>query len=122
MAHAGEFDTARMLWFTTYQSTKEAQIRQNAVDHLLALQVDEDVTRLEHVVENTASKLDDYRPAWAIWARGLSHGAPADRRAAAADARWADRSAGPKSIYFITKGLPRRDATTTAEADRDGSK
>ena len=23
--HAGEFDTARMLWFTTYQSTKEAR-------------------------------------------------------------------------------------------------
>src|SRR5258708_2783161 len=49
--HAGEFDTARMLWFMTYQSTKEAQIRQNAVEHLLALQVDEDVTRLEQVVE-----------------------------------------------------------------------
>src|SRR6202795_4534347 len=29
--HAGEFDTARMLWFTTYQSTKAARIRQSAV-------------------------------------------------------------------------------------------
>ncbi len=48
--HAGEFDTARMLWVTTYQSTKDAQIRENAVEHLLALQVDEDVTRLEQVV------------------------------------------------------------------------
>src|SRR5258708_12951453 len=49
--HAGEFETARMLWYTTYQSTKEARIRQNAVEHLVALQVDEDVTRLEQVVE-----------------------------------------------------------------------
>ena len=49
--HAGEFDTARMLWLTTYQNTKEEPIRQNAVQHLLALQVDEDVTRLEQVVE-----------------------------------------------------------------------
>src|SRR6202158_4519119 len=49
--HAGEFDTARMLWATTYQSTKEPRIRQNAVEPLLALQVDEDVTRLEQVVE-----------------------------------------------------------------------
>ena len=49
--HAGEFDTARMLWFTTYQSTKDAHIRQNAVEHLLALQVDEEVTQLERVVD-----------------------------------------------------------------------
>ncbi len=49
--HAGEFDTARMLWVTTYQSTQEARIRQNAVEHLLALQVDEEVTQLEQVVE-----------------------------------------------------------------------
>src|SRR5258708_38484057 len=48
--HAGEFDTARMLWVTTYQSTKEGRIRQNAVEHLTALQVDEDGTRLELVV------------------------------------------------------------------------
>src|ERR1700686_3286106 len=48
--HAGEFDTARMLWFTTYQSTKDASIRENAVEHLQALRVDEDVTQLEQMV------------------------------------------------------------------------
>ena len=45
--HAGEFDTARMLWMTTYQNSNEGPIRQNAVEHLVALQVDEEVTRLE---------------------------------------------------------------------------
>jgi tetratricopeptide (TPR) repeat protein len=49
--HAGEYDTAKMLWFTTYQSTKEPQIQKNAVDHLKALRVDEDVTQLEKLVE-----------------------------------------------------------------------
>src|SRR5271154_4574012 len=49
--HAGEFDTARMLWSTTYESSKDPRIRQNAVEHLLALQVDEEVTQLERVVE-----------------------------------------------------------------------
>ena len=48
--HAGEFDTARMLWFTTYQSTNEAAIKKNAIDHLKALQVDEEVTQLEGLV------------------------------------------------------------------------
>jgi tetratricopeptide (TPR) repeat protein len=48
--HAGEFDTARMLWYTTYQNSKEAQIRQNALEHLQALRVDEDVTNLEAAV------------------------------------------------------------------------
>ncbi len=45
--HAGEVETARMLWYTTYESAKEAPIRQNALEHLQALQVDEDVTHLE---------------------------------------------------------------------------
>src|ERR1700731_1747345 len=44
--HAGEFETARMLWFTAYQTTKDTDIRENAVEHLQALRVDEDVTQL----------------------------------------------------------------------------
>jgi len=43
----GEFETSRILWYSTYQSTKEEAIRKNAVDHLKALQVDEEVTQLE---------------------------------------------------------------------------
>jgi len=48
--HAGEFDTARMLWTASYQNTTDKQIRQNALEHLRALRVDEDVTRLEQGV------------------------------------------------------------------------
>ena len=48
--HAGEFDTARMLWSATYQSSQEQLIRQNAVEHLRALRVDEDVTHLQEAV------------------------------------------------------------------------
>ena len=32
--HAGDFDTARMLWTATYESSSEATIKQNAVEHL----------------------------------------------------------------------------------------
>ena len=34
--HAGDFETARMLWNATYDSSSEANIRQNALEHLRA--------------------------------------------------------------------------------------
>jgi tetratricopeptide (TPR) repeat protein len=49
-AHAGEYETSRMLWTATYESTQDSLIRQNAIDHLRALKVDEDVTNLQAAV------------------------------------------------------------------------
>lgn len=48
--HAGDLATARMLWRATLESGQEITIRQNAVEHLLSLQVDEDVTNLQSAV------------------------------------------------------------------------
>jgi hypothetical protein len=48
--HAGEFGTARMLWSATYEGSQDKQIRQNAIDHLRSLKVDEDVTNLQSTV------------------------------------------------------------------------
>lgn len=48
--HAGDFATARMLWSATYESSRESNIRQNAVEHLRAIRVDEDVTNLQSAV------------------------------------------------------------------------
>jgi tetratricopeptide (TPR) repeat protein len=48
--HAGEFDTARMLWSATYQNSQDKQIRANAVEHLRALRVDETVAQLQQAV------------------------------------------------------------------------
>jgi hypothetical protein len=48
--HAGELSTARMLWRNTYESSPDSDIRQNALEHLLALRVDEDVTNLQAAV------------------------------------------------------------------------
>ncbi len=45
--HAGDQQMARMMWSTTYQTTKDSTVRANAAAHLRALQVDEDVTNLE---------------------------------------------------------------------------
>ena len=107
--HAGEFDTARMLWFTTYQSTQEARIRQNAVEHLRALQVDEDVTRLEQVVEKYHQQNGRWPASMADLERaGFIHGTPADPNGRpyklAPDGRIEVQH--HESLYFITKGLP----------------
>jgi hypothetical protein len=48
--HAGDFATARMLWSATYETSHETNIRHNAVEHLRAIQVDEDVTNLQALV------------------------------------------------------------------------
>jgi hypothetical protein len=45
--HAGDLQMARMMWSTSYQTTKDVDVRANAAAHLRALQVDEDVTNLE---------------------------------------------------------------------------
>ncbi len=107
--HAGEFDTARMLWFTAYQSTKDPIVQQNVVEHLRALQVDEDVTQLERVVAKYREKkgrlplnIGDLEHA------GFIHGTPADPNGHAyklmPDGRIEVQD--PQNLYFITKGLP----------------
>ena len=48
--HAGEYETARMLWSATYQTAQDAQIKENAVEHLRGLRVDEDVKHLQEAV------------------------------------------------------------------------
>jgi tetratricopeptide (TPR) repeat protein len=107
--HAGEFDTARMLWFTTYQSTKEGRIRQNAVEHLRALQVDEDLTRLEQVIAKYRQQSGRLPASMGDLERaGFIHGTPADPNGRPytlmPDGRIEVQH--PESLYFITKGLP----------------
>jgi len=107
--HAGEFDTARMLWFTTYQSTKDVIVRQNAVEHLRALQVDEDVTRLEQVVEKYRQQNGKLPKSMADLDRaGFIHGVPSDPKGQpyqlTAEGRIEVQDAS--HFYFITKGLP----------------
>ena len=48
--HAGDYSTARMLWTATLESSRESNIRQNAIEHLRAIQIDEDITHLQDAV------------------------------------------------------------------------
>ena len=60
--HAGEFEMARELWTATYQTTQDKLIRENAVDHLLALRVDEDITHLQQGVTRFGERIPDACP------------------------------------------------------------
>jgi tetratricopeptide (TPR) repeat protein len=48
--HAGEYETARMMWSATYQNSQDKQIRQNAIEHLRGLRADEDISELQKLV------------------------------------------------------------------------
>ncbi len=54
--HAGDTQMARALWTTTYQSSQDKQIRGNAIAHLRAIQVEDDVTALEELVSQYGQK------------------------------------------------------------------
>jgi tetratricopeptide (TPR) repeat protein len=49
--HAGDIETARILWTETLESNHDDQIKANAAEHLRGLKVDEDVINLEAAVE-----------------------------------------------------------------------
>ncbi len=107
--HAGEFETARMLWRTTYQSTKDAQIRQNAVEHLQALRVDEDVTHLEELVAKYKQRRGKLPASlYDLERAGFFRGTPVDPTGRPyrlmPDGRIEVDE--PERILFITKGLP----------------
>jgi hypothetical protein len=107
--HAGEFDTARILWFSTYQSTKEPQIRQNAIEHLQALRVDEDVTNLEGLVAKYQQQTGKQPAAMHdLEKAGFIHGTPVDPTGRPYKLKADGRIEvdDPQRILFITKGLP----------------
>jgi tetratricopeptide (TPR) repeat protein len=107
--HAGDTQMARMLWVTSFESTESKDIRLNAVAHLRALQVEEDVTALERLVsiyrERTGrlpASLGDLVTA------GFLRGIPADPtgRPYKAMPDGSIQVRNPDDIPFLTKGIP----------------
>jgi tetratricopeptide (TPR) repeat protein len=107
--HAGEYETARMLWSATYQTTQDKQIRENAVDHLRALGVDEDVQHLQEAVTRFGERTGRLPASMAelVMAEGLA-GTPADPDGhpykLTPEGRVEIRV--PDDFPFATKGLP----------------
>jgi len=107
--HAQDFNTARLLWSAAYESSTEANIRQNALEHLRAIQVDEDITNLQSAVNRFAQS--NGRVPTSLWeVVNAQHwrGLPVDPDGNPYELSFDGQVlvANPDDFPFITVGLP----------------
>jgi tetratricopeptide (TPR) repeat protein len=106
--HAGEIQTARMLWQAAYATTQEDLIRKNAVAHLRALKVDEDITELEKMVARYREQTGVLPSSFNVLiGAGMLLGVPVDpdgKPYKLVDGRIELRN--PEDFPFVEKGLP----------------
>ena len=107
--HASDYETARMLWVATYESSRESNIRQNALEHLRAIRVDEEVTRLQQAVgrfEQQNGRLPT--SLWELAAAEHLGGIPVDPDGNPYILSFDGQVqvSKPEDFPFITKGIP----------------
>jgi tetratricopeptide (TPR) repeat protein len=107
--HGGDLDTARLMWTATLQNSHDALVRANAAAHLRAIQVDEDVTALERLVETYRQRTGHYPESFSeMVSAGLIRGIPIDPRQQ--PYRIEDGKvvvSDPDDLPFIDKGVPK---------------
>lgn len=106
--HAGELQTARMLW-EPYLTSQDREIRANAATHMRALLVDETVPKLESAVATYEQKTGHLPVGFAEVAHaGLLPGIPLDPLGVpyALGAEGRVEVQDPDNLPFIEKGLP----------------
>jgi len=106
--HAGELQTARMLW-EPYLTSQDREIRANAATHMRALLVDETVPKLESAVATYEQKTGHLPVGFAEMAHaGLLPGIPLDPLGVpyALSAEGRVEVQDPDNLPFIEKGLP----------------
>lgn len=107
--HAGEYETSRMLWITTFESAQDPQIKYNAVAHLRALEVDAMVSRLEELVSQYENKTGRTPASFVDMIRaGILPGIPVDpdRHPYKLMPDGRIEVPNPDHFSFISKGLP----------------
>lgn len=107
--HGSDYATARMLWMATYESSTQSDIRENALAHLRAIRVDEDVTHLQDAVSRFQQA--NGRPPATLWELAAAEhlaGLPVDPDGIPYEltADGQVQVANPDDFPFITKGLP----------------
>jgi tetratricopeptide (TPR) repeat protein len=107
--NAGDIKTARLLWLTSYETIPSKEIRENALAHLRALQVDEQITYIENAVTAYGRKVGNLPPSMAALARaGFLPGIPLDPDGHPYELTTDGRVLinEPDNFPFISRGLP----------------
>jgi tetratricopeptide (TPR) repeat protein len=107
--HAGDTQMARALWTTTYESSQDKQIRGNAIAHLRAIQVEDDVTALQELVARYGQKTGQLPASMSdLVAAGLLPAVPVDPtgRHYKLTSQGRVEVQVPDDIPFIEKGAP----------------
>jgi tetratricopeptide (TPR) repeat protein len=108
-AHAGDVQMARMMWITTYESSTDEQIRANAIAHLRAMKVDQEVSALNTIVARYENRTGQIPSSFADLIRaGVLRGIPVDPLGQPYKLT-SDGSVvvtDPDNLPFITAGLP----------------
>jgi tetratricopeptide (TPR) repeat protein len=107
--HAGDYSTARMLWTSTLESSHEVNIRQNAIEHLRGIAVDEAVTYLQQAVTRFGERTGTLPSSMAeLAAAEHMPGLPTDPDGDPYQltARGLIELSRPDDFPFATKGLP----------------
>jgi len=107
--NAQDFNTARLLWSAAYESSEESNIRQNAVEHLRSIQVDEDVTNLQNAVTRfVQANARIPTSLWEVVNAEHLRGIPVDPDGNPYELSLDGQVlvANPDDFLFITKGMP----------------
>jgi tetratricopeptide (TPR) repeat protein len=107
--HASDYETARMLWTATYESSQEENIRQNAIEHLRSIRVDEEVTRLQQAVAHFEQQNGRLPTSlWELAAASHLAGIPVDPDGNPYVLSFDGQVlvSKPEDFPFITKGIP----------------
>jgi tetratricopeptide (TPR) repeat protein len=108
--HGGDHETARLLWQNIYESSTDKLMRNNAIEHLAALQYDEQMQRLQDRVEAATRHLGHVPANWGeMISAGLIRGIPLDPKGRPLllmpDGRV--QYSRPDDFPFVQLGLPK---------------
>jgi hypothetical protein len=106
---ANDANTAILIWKGVYETVEDKMVKQNAIQHIAALRVDQEVPELERRVAIFRQKTGHLPSNWYDLVReGLLRGVPADPTGHAYKLM-PDGSVqveDPESLPFIIQGLP----------------
>jgi hypothetical protein len=107
--HGGEVQTARYLWSRLFETADDPMLKQNAVKHLRAFQVDDDISRLEAMVteyrKRTGSEPSSFTNLVSMgWLRGIPSDPLGHPYRLAPDGHVYVQN--PADLPFITRGIP----------------